>query len=81
MFRLLNWSTFQELNIAVLFENRTDREVHTGYCLPKVELKDYNVMIDWRNFFDQPVKIDWRTYDDVQKTSTHQGDDYQLVVY
>ena len=25
-------------------------------CLPNVELKDYNVMTDEKNFFDQPVK-------------------------
>ena len=28
-----------------------------------VEIKDYNVMIDGRNFFDQPVINDLRTYD------------------
>ena len=28
-----------------------------GFFL-KVEIKDYNVMIDGKNFFDQPVKID-----------------------
>ena len=26
------------------------------YCLPNVELKDYNVMTDEKNVFDQPVK-------------------------
>ena len=26
------------------FENKDDREVHIGYCLPKVEIKDYNIM-------------------------------------
>ena len=38
------------------FENSADRKVCTGYYLPKVEIKDYNVMIDGQNFFDQPVK-------------------------
>ena len=27
-------------------ENEGDRKVHTGYYLPKREIKDYNVMID-----------------------------------
>ena len=32
------------------FENRTDREVRTGYFLQKVEIKYYNVMVDGHNF-------------------------------
>ena len=35
----------------------TDRTVHTGYYLSKVEIKDYDVMVERQNFFDQPVKI------------------------
>ena len=54
----------------------TDREVHTGYCLPKVEIKDYNVMIDGRIFLDQPVKTDLRTYDNIRKMATRQGKNY-----
>ena len=40
--------SFKEVNrlINLSFENRTDREVHTGYSLPKVKKKDCNVMID-----------------------------------
>ena len=37
------------------FENEDDR-THSNYYLPKVEIKDYNVMIDGKNFFDQPIK-------------------------
>ena len=59
-----------------MFENEGDRKVHTGYYLAKVEMKDYNVMIDEKNFFNQPVKSDMRTYDDIQKTATGQGADY-----
>ena len=61
---------------VLLFENQGDRIVHTGYSLAKVEVKDYNVMIDGKNFFDQPVKSDLRTYDNVWNISTGQGDDY-----
>ena len=38
-------------------------ERHTEYFLQKVEIKAYNVLIDEKNFFDQPVKNDKRTYD------------------
>ena len=38
-----------------------------GIFFPKVEIKDYNVMIDGPNFFDRPVKTDLSTYDDIRK--------------
>ena len=41
-----------------------------------MEIKDHNVLIDGRSFFDQPVKIDLRTYGNIQKIATGQGDDY-----
>ena len=50
--------------------------MHTGYYLPKVEIKDYNVMIHGKKFFDQPVKSDMRRYDNIRKIATSQGDDY-----
>ena len=34
------------------FENEDGRTSHSTYYLPKVEIKDYNVMIDGKNFFD-----------------------------
>ena len=36
---------------ALLFENEDDIKVHTGYYLPKVEIKDYNDIIDAKNIF------------------------------
>ena len=46
--------TFQGVNrLCVLsLENEGDRKVHTGYYLPKVEIKDYSVMINGKSFFD-----------------------------
>ena len=41
-------------------------------------MKDYNVMIDGRNFFDQPIKNDFKTYDNIRKAATGQGDDYTV---
>ena len=48
----------------------------TGYHLPKRKIKSYNVMIDWKNVFDQSVKNDIRAYDNIWQISTGQGDDY-----
>ena len=39
-------------------------------------MKDYNVMIDGRNFFDQSIKIDSETYGNIRKIATSQGDNY-----
>ena len=36
-----------------------------GIFLPKVEIKDYNAVIDGQNVYDQPVKKDLKTYDNV----------------
>ena len=49
--------SFQGVNrlFVLSFENENDRTSHSTYYLPKVEIKDYNVMIDGRNFFDQPI--------------------------
>ena len=58
------------------FENETDREVHTQYYLPTEEIKDYNVTIDGRNFFDQPINNDFKTYDNTRKIATGQGEYY-----
>ena len=56
--------SFQGVNrlFVLSFENEGDKKVHTGYYLPKVEKKCYNVMIDGQNFFDQPAKSNLRTY-------------------
>ena len=50
--------SFQGVNrlFVLSFENENDRTSHSTYYLPKVEIKDYNVMIDGKNFFDQPIK-------------------------
>ena len=52
----------EQIDFVLSFENEGDRKVHTGYYLPKLEIKDYNVIIDGKNFFDQPVKSDMKRY-------------------
>ena len=58
------------------FENENDGTSHSTYYLPKVELKDYNVMIDGKNIFDQPINSNIKTYENIRKIATGQGDDY-----
>ena len=70
-------SSFQGVNrlFVLSFENKDDT-LQRKYYLPIVEIKDYDVMIDGQNFFDQPVKNDFKTYDIIQKIGIGEGDDY-----
>ena len=34
--------------------NKVQRDSHSTYSLPKVDITNYNVLIDGRNFYDQP---------------------------
>ena len=47
--------------LALSFESNSQRAIHRRYFFPTVEIKDYNVMINGRNFFNQPIKHDMRT--------------------
>ena len=49
--------SFQGVNrlFVFSFENENDRKSHSNYYLPKVEIKDYNVIIHSKNVFDQPI--------------------------
>ena len=62
-------------------ENNDGRTSYTKYYLRLVEINNYNVVIDRRNFFDQPVKNSLRTYDNIRKIATGQGDDCTTIVY
>ena len=70
--------SFQEVNrlFVLAFENDDNRTVDDGYYLPTVEIKDYNIMINGENFFDQPIKNNKITYENIRKIATGQGDDY-----
>ena len=46
---------------------------HTNSFIPSVEIKNYNVMIDGKSFFDQPVRNNMRTYNNILKIMTGQG--------
>ena len=70
--------SFQGVNrlFVLAFENDAQRTSNKWYYIPNVEIKDYNVMIDGKNFFDQPIKNNKVTYENIRKIATGQGDDY-----
>ena len=69
--------SFQGANrlLVLSFENDAHGRSYKPYFLPTVEIEDYNVMIDGKNLFDQPVKTDLITYENIRKIATGQGDD------
>ena len=70
--------SFQGVNrlFVLAFENDDDRTSDDRYYLPTVEIKDYNIVINGENFFDQPIKNNKITYDNIRKIAIGQGDDY-----
>ena len=57
------------------FENTYGITSYKRYYLPLAEIKDSNVVIDWRNFYDQTVNNNLITYDNIIKIETGQGDE------
>ena len=50
--------TFNKVNRLFLlsFENEDDRTSFSKYFTPKVEIKDFNVLIDRKSFFKKTLK-------------------------
>ena len=46
------------------------------YFFPRGEIKNYNVLINGRNFYDQPINDFIKQYTEIRKVSTGYGDDY-----
>ena len=46
------------------------------YFLPRVKIENYNIEIDGKNIYDQPINDSIKQYDEIRKISTGQGDDY-----
>ena len=70
--------SFEGVNrlFVLAFKNDDQRISNKRYYIPSVEIKDYNVMIDGKNFFDQPIKNDKVTYEIIRNIATGQGADY-----
>ena len=59
-----------------LVANRVIRNSYRKYFVTRVYITSYNVLIDGRNFYDQPINDSIRKYDDVRKITTGKGDNY-----
>ena len=56
--------------------NQVSVNLYKKYFLPGVKIDDYNIEIDGRNFYDQPINDSIKQYDNIRKISTGKGDDY-----
>ena len=56
--------------------NKVEKDSHRKYFLPRVNITNYNVLIDHRNFYDQPINDQIKKYDEVRKVMTGKGDEY-----
>ena len=56
--------------------NEPDRNSIRKYYLQRVDLKKYYVIIDRRNFYDNPIKNDIEKYRELKKVMIGKGEDY-----
>ena len=59
-----------------LVANRVIRDSYRKYFVPRVDITSYNVLIDGRNFCDQPINDSIRKYDEIRKIVTGKRDNY-----
>ena len=72
MYELLN-ASFQGVRILFILayflaasantDEEADKKYNKKYFLPRREIKNYNVLIDGKNFFDQPNNDSVKQYD------------------
>ena len=55
-------------------DNISNKNSYRKYFLPR--LKNYNIEIKGRNFYDQPINDSVKQCDEIRKKLTEQGDDY-----
>ena len=68
-------TTFSNVNrlFVLSFENEDDRTSYYKYCMPSVEIKDYNVLIDGNAFFELSIKNIEETYEKITQITDHSG--------
>ena len=82
VFKYINLDpSFQGVNILfVMTYNRVDgqptRNGQRKYYLPRIDLNKYKVVIDGRNFYDNPIESGIEKYRELKKVMTGKGEDY-----
>ena len=61
------------------YNSANDQPTRNGqrkYYLPRIDLNKYNVIIDGRNFYDNPIESDIEKYRELKKVMIGKGEDY-----
>ena len=56
--------------------DQATRNGQRKYYLPRIDLKKYNVIIDGRNLYDNPIESNIEKYRELKKVMTGKGEDY-----
>ena len=56
--------------------NQVSVDSFKKYFLARVKIENYNIEIDWKNFYDQPINDSIKQYDEIRKISIGEGDDH-----
>ena len=51
------------------------------YFIPTINIRDYNILIDGRNFYDHNISDDFKKYEELRKIMTGRGEDYTTGLY
>ena len=57
-------------------DNHLTRDGRKKYYLPRIDLKKYNVIIDGRNFYDNPIESGFEKHRELKKLMIGKGEDY-----
>ena len=83
VFKYINLeSSFQGVNRLFVMAysranyNQPTRNGRTKYYLPRIDLEKYHVIIDGRNFYDNPIESDNEKYRELKKVMIGKGEDY-----
>ena len=58
------------------YNDRVSIDSFKKYFLPRVKIENYNIKINGKIFYDEPVKDSIKQNDEIRKIPTGQGDDY-----
>ena len=62
--------------LAAANDNQFNKYSQQTYYLPRNDLNKYNVIIDGRNVYDNPIEIDIEKYRELKKVMIRKGEDY-----
>ena len=56
---------------VLAYQNADDRQSQSQFCLPRVMVKDFNVIVDKLAFFDLPIKTEEEAYEKIIDNSRY----------